>query len=316
MSIDASVAKADASKSSEEVIDCLIIGGGPAGLMAATYLARFRRSVTVVDAGNSRATWIPSTHNCPGFPDGISGPELLSRLRQQAERYGAKLVEGMVENVRVTGSTFTAEFPRSTRARCVIVATGIVDKLPDWPNVAEAVQSGFLRLCPICDGYEVIDRRVAVFGSAKEVLKKALFMRTFTPHVTALIVDHSDQPDTLASEAMTDAGIEAIFCTSDAIQLGDGGATVRAADGRSLRFDTVYPALGSEVRSKIATDLGAASDEIGNLIVDVRQRTTVAGVYAAGDMINEINQLAVAFGHAAIAATDIHNRLAEGAVAS
>lgn len=293
------------------IIDCLIIGGGPAGLVAASYLARFRRRVTVVDAGESRAKWIPSTHNCPGFPDGISGSELLSRLRQQAEQYGASLVDGVVKRIRVTGATFTAESPLPLQARSVIVATGIVDKLPDWQNIEEAVQNGSLRLCPICDGYEVIDRNVAVFGNAQEACKKALFMRTFTPYVTALIVSGSGQLEPAAMEALREAGIAAIFCTSAAIQLGGGGATVRAAGGRNLRFDTLYLAMGFEVRSNIATDLGAASDEMRNLIVDVRQRTTVPGLYAAGDMINEINQLAVAFGHAAIAATDIHNRLAE-----
>ncbi|RLP22127.1 NAD(P)/FAD-dependent oxidoreductase [Mesorhizobium sp. YM1C-6-2] len=297
--------------SGDGVIDCLIIGGGPAGLVTASYLARFRRRVTVVDAGESRAKWIPSTHNCPGFPDGISGSELLSRLRQQAEQYGAGLVDGVVKRIRVTGATFTAESPLSIQARSVVVATGIVDKLPDWRNIKEAVQSGSLRLCPICDGYEAIDRNVAVFGNAQEACKKALFMRTFTPHVTALIVSGSGQLAPAAMEALREAGIAAVFCTSAAIQLGERGATVRAAGGRNLHFDTLYPAMGFEVRSNIATELGAASDEMRNLIVDVRQRTTVPGLYAAGDMINEINQLAVAFGHAAIAATDIHNRLAE-----
>jgi thioredoxin reductase (NADPH) len=232
-------------------------------------------------------------------------------LRQQAERFGAKFVDGVVEHIRVTGATFSAEFQLSIQARSVIVATGIIDKLPDWPNIREAVQSGSLRLCPICDGYEVINRNVAVFGRAHDALKKALFMRTFTPHVTALIASGKGELGPDALDAMRDAGIEVVFCTSAAIQVGESGVTLRAADGRTLCYDIIYPAMGSEVRSKLATAVGAASDEIGNLIADARQRTTVPGLYAIGDLVNEINQLAVAFGHAAIAATDIHNRLAE-----
>ena len=294
----------------DTLVDCLVVGGGPAGLMAATYLARFRRDVTVIDAGESRAKWIPLTHNCPGFPDGISGLELLDRLRQQALRYGAKVIEGVVEDVHVAGTCFTAEAPFAIRARSVLMATGIVDRLPDLKNIAEAIQNGTVRLCPICDGYEVINRRVAVMGPAEEALKKALFMRTFTRDVTMLVSNSGAGLDAEVRDIIGKAGIEMVEYAGDAVHATEDGATVQLPDGKHLRFDTIYPAMGCAVRSKLATDLGAKCDEIGNLVVDTRQRTIVPGLYAAGDIVNEINQLAVAFGHAAIAASDIHNRLA------
>jgi thioredoxin reductase (NADPH) len=89
--------------------DCLVVGGGPAGLTAAIYLARFRRSALVIDAGNSRAAAIPKSHNHPGFPDGISGETLLQTLRVQAEEYGAKIASGTVLSLKTTADGFAAD---------------------------------------------------------------------------------------------------------------------------------------------------------------------------------------------------------------
>jgi glycine/D-amino acid oxidase-like deaminating enzyme len=112
--------------------DCLVVGGGPAGLTAAIYLARFRRSVLVVDAANSRATSIPESHNHPGFSDGIPGETLLRTLRIQAEEYGAKIISGTVESVKPTSDRFAAATTAGTvLASRVLIATGITDKCPD-----------------------------------------------------------------------------------------------------------------------------------------------------------------------------------------
>jgi thioredoxin reductase len=161
--------------------DCLVVGGGPAGLTAALYLARFRRSVLVIDAGKSRAVGIPRSHNHPGFIHGISGPDLLHALRIQAEGHGA----------------------------------------------------------------------VAKSGTVLSLL----------------------------------------------------------ADATRLDFDVLYPSIGCRVHSDLATALGAKSDEAGCLAVDGKQRTTVDGIYAAGDVVSDLHQLVVAEGHAVVAATAMHNSL-------
>ncbi|TPN76798.1 NAD(P)/FAD-dependent oxidoreductase, partial [Mesorhizobium sp. B1-1-5] len=155
-----------------ESYECLVIGGGPAGLTAATYLGRFRRRIVLVDAGQSRAKWIPVTHNCPGFPDGIAGVELLDRLRQQALLSGVDLVDDTIHDIKRGGTDFIATASVPIRARAVLMATGIVDTLPDTPDAADMIKAGTLRLCPICDAYEVIDGRVAVMGPADHAMKK------------------------------------------------------------------------------------------------------------------------------------------------
>src|SRR5688572_19185063 len=86
------------------MLDCLIVGGGPAGLIAAIYLSRYRRDIRIVDAGSSRASLIPTSHNYPGFPEGISGPDLLAKLREQARRYGAVLTAGHVDELERAGN--------------------------------------------------------------------------------------------------------------------------------------------------------------------------------------------------------------------
>jgi thioredoxin reductase (NADPH) len=278
--------------------------------VAATYLGRFRRQVVLVDAGESRAKWIPLTNNCPGFPDGITGLDLLARLNSQAVRYGADLVEDTVRDIRQAGSDFIATGTFPIRARSVLIATGIVDTLPDIiPDAAAMIKAGTLRLCPICDGYEVIDKRVAVMGPEKDSIKKALFMRTFTPHVTLLVTESATGDNPHARVVLARAAIEVAACSRDAIRASSPDVIVELADGKVLAFDTIYPAMGCTMRSQLAVDLGAECDEVGNLVTDSHQRTNIPGLYAAGDVVDEINQIAVAFGHAAAAASDIHNYL-------
>src|SRR5688572_2470965 len=117
-------------------VDCLIVGGGPAGLTAAIYLTRFRRSIALVDEGFSRAALIPKSHNYPGFPEGISGEELLDRLRRQAGRYGAAICHGRVTRIRRSNGGFVGEAGAIRfGTRKVLLATGVVDRNPTLPNL-------------------------------------------------------------------------------------------------------------------------------------------------------------------------------------
>ena len=159
--------------------EVLIIGAGPAGLTAATYLGRFRRRTLVVDAGEPRACWIPVSHNMPGFPAGIGGSDILKRMREQAEEYGAVVMPGRVETLARDGDGFVAQMDgRAIHARAVLLATGVVDHHPDLPGVERAVQRSLVRVCPICDGYEATDKAVAVIGHSDKGAREAAFMRT------------------------------------------------------------------------------------------------------------------------------------------
>ncbi len=292
--------------------DCLVIGGGPAGLTASIYLARFRRAVTVVDGGASRASWIPVSHNLVGFPDGLSGHALLGRLRDQATRYGAQLVPGQVTGLAVLGDGgFEAEIDgRRLRARTVLLATGGLDVEPDLPGVRDAVRRGLVRYCPICDAYEVIGQRVALIAFGKCRIKEALLLRGYTPDLTVLTLGQPmDMPEP-ERRAMREAGIAILEAPVTGLTVeNDRIAAWHMGNGEQHRFDTIYSALGTRIRSGLATDLGAACDEDGALLVDGHQQTTVPGLYAAGDVVRGLSQVSVASGHAAIAATAMNASL-------
>jgi thioredoxin reductase (NADPH) len=288
-------------------LDCLIIGGGPAGLTAAIYLARFRRNVLLVDDGQSRAGLIPETHNYPGFV-GISGKDLLANLREQAERNGARLREGRVDELRNTDGVFTARIgSNDIRAKRLLLATGIVDESPDLPGLKDAIYRGALRFCPICDGFEATDKRIGVLGPLRTAASKAQFLRTYSRDVVLLPTDDPDESGELA-RAVKQAGVTLEKRVVDVERTGEKIAALFAG-GRRLPVDVLYPALGCDVRSDLATALGARCNDIGNLHVDDKQRTTVEGLYAAGDVVTDLHQISVATGHAAVAATAIHNSL-------
>ncbi|MGV8922273.1 MAG: NAD(P)/FAD-dependent oxidoreductase [Thermomonas sp.] len=299
---------ADAQLPGGRLLDCLVIGAGPAGLTAATYLARFHRDFVVVDGGKSRARWIPSSHNFPGSPSGIAGPELLAKLRAQATSYGACIEQGHVVRLERDGDCFmaTADDGHRWRARLVVLATGVVDVMPAMVGLEAGIDSHRVRLCAVCDGYEASDDDIAVLAPADDAIHHALFLRTFSQRVTAICSDAS-QPSAECAAQAAKAGIrvlpEAISMRCDA-----HGCVVETATGEH-RFDTLYPVLGSDAQSGLARAFDADLDSNGELLVDAHMQTTVDGLYAIGDVVSALNQISVAVGHAAIAAAAIHNRL-------
>lgn len=294
----------------DEQIDCLIIGGGPAGLTAALYLARYRRRVVVADAGASRAGLIPCSHNLAGFPEGISGQEMLLRMRDHALRYGADIRDETISGLGMNGGAFYAEGNRrSYRASKVILATGVTDVLPDAKGLDAAIGAGLIRLCPVCDAFEASGKRLAVLGNSPTSTSKASFLRRYSDDVS--FVAHS--PLALGSEERDNLEMQGIaICDGDYRSMRFSGDRVTLDLGGSNRdFDIVYPALGSTVHSELASGLGAETSEEGCIVVGRHQETSVPGLYAAGDVVIALDQIAVAAGQAAIAATTLHNRLCE-----
>lgn len=296
---------------SDEILDALVIGAGPAGLTAAIYLGRYRRNFLVVDGGDPRAGWIPISRNHPGFPDGIAGVELLARLREQAERYGARFLEGRAERLEPTREGFLTQVgDRDIRARSVLLATGVKDNEPKLGDVFDAVQRKLIRICPICDGYETIGQSVGIVGSSEKGAREALFMRTYSDQVSLIHVADPDNLPEKERRELAEAGIDVVETHIDAVEIEeDRIAAFDFEDGVVRRFDVIYSALGTTPQGMLAEELGAQVDQSGCLIVNAHQMTTVEGLYAAGDLVRGLNQITVAEAEAAIAATDIHNQL-------
>ena len=152
--------------------DCLIIGGGPAGLTAALYLARFLREVVVFDARAGRALKIPTTHNLAPFPDGISGEDLLGRMQSHAETYGAEIINDEVLEVSKPDGAFRVTINHGTPLSKQDHDLGL--------------SRGLIRYCPICDAYEVRGKQIGVLGHGEHGLAEARFIRSYSDDVTLI----------------------------------------------------------------------------------------------------------------------------------
>lgn len=296
----------------DDVLDCLIVGGGPAGLTAAVYLARFRMSALVVDAGKSRAATIPCTRNQAGFPDGIPGIELLARMRRHASSYGIEIRTGLVAAIRTDEGGFAASVEgRVLRSRTVLLATGVTNRRPGMPEELHdrALREGRLRYCPVCDGYEVTDQQVAVIGTSMHGLREAIFLRSYTRRVTLIAPEGPHDLGGDARHRLAALGIAAIDGPVHDYALAEDGLDLSSSAGRH-RFQSVYPALGSVIHSDLAQALGASCSTEGCIGVTAHQQTDLPGLYAAGDVVLGLDQITHAVGEAAVAATAIRNDLA------
>jgi thioredoxin reductase (NADPH) len=295
---------------SEERVDCLVVGAGPAGLTAAMYLRRFHRRVRVVDEGDSRALRIPVSHNAPGFPYGIRGIDLLDRLGAQLAHARGAVTRGSVTELSKRDGGFVAMCGgASVRCATVLLATGVRDHEPDLPGVDAVRRAGLLRQCPVCDGYEHSGQRIAVIGRGEHGVREALFIRDFSDRVCYVAL-HGEDIDAEGSRRLAMHGVRCVVGGVRGIGRDThAGVHLTMEAGGDEHFDVVYAALGCRPRADLAAGLGAKLDARGNVVVDGHCETTVPGLYAAGDVVSALDQLAVAVGHAAIAATAIHNRL-------
>jgi thioredoxin reductase (NADPH) len=297
------------SRPDPELVDVVVIGGGPAGLTTAIYLARYRRKVVVVDNRESRAALIPETHNYPGFADGIAGRVLLDALARQAETNGVAIVADRVRDLQHSEPGFVAMCLRGGLvAKRAVLATGLMDRNLAIPGLKQAVDHGAIRYCPICDGYEASDRRIGVLGNAEDAAGKALFLRTYSKDVTLLRLD-GQTPDERVRRHLANAAVRLPPAHVMAVERRGDQIVWVMSDASFEAFDVVYPVLGCAVRSELGLQLGARHNALGCLEVDADQQTTVKGLYAAGDVVSDLHQIVVGTGHAAIAATHIHNSL-------
>jgi thioredoxin reductase (NADPH) len=293
-------------------VECLVIGGGPAGLTAALYLGRFRRRVLLVDGGASRASWIPKTHNLIGYTGGISGRDLLARMREQALQYGAQLMHSEVAALDIAGDgRFVAAIGgERIAADRVLLATGGLDVEPELPGIREAVQEGLVRYCPICDAFEASGKRVGLISYGKCRVREAQLLRAYTAELSVMTLGREMTISDADAATLEDAGVRVIVDPVTRFSRQHDCVTAWDADSNAVaEFDILYSALGTRIRSRLAVALGAETDKDGALVTDRHQRTSVAGMFAAGDVVSGLSQISIAAAQAAVAATAINAEL-------
>ena len=284
--------------------DAVVIGGGTAGLAAATWIARYRRSVSLVDGGEPRNRWVDLAHGYLG-EDPMDPGALLERARAQLQRYEeAELCSGAVHAVRRDGEgLFTVETDDGLqlRARRLVLATGVRDQFPNVQGFFEHYGASVFH-CPTCDGYEAKDAEVVVFGWNEDVTGFALTLLGWARTVTIVTDGRPFEGDASGRRQLDDAGIPVL--EDDAAELlGQRGDLqgVRLRGAGVVPCQLAFFSIAHEPRTTLAVQLGCALTSEGCIRVDDEAATSVPGVYAAGDVTPGLQLVQVAAAKGTIA---------------
>ena len=269
-----------------ESTEVLIIGGGPAGISAAIYLARYNREVVVFDAGHGRSTHHQVNHNYLGFPGGIPAIELRERGRAQLDEYPqVKYLHHKVLSMSTADDGFVAHTQGGEWfGRAVIFCTGVLDHYPHFHGW-EACVGKSMFWCLTCDGYSSRNKNLLVVGHTNSAAGEALQLSRFSERLTLLTNSHANEISPKYQERLAHANVPIIH---DKIERGiaeDGMLTaVETEGGLTLELEAIFCVQGATAETTLAQQVGVGVDENGFLITDEEQKTTVPGVFAAGDV--------------------------------
>jgi thioredoxin reductase len=292
--------------------DVVIVGGGPAGLSAALVLGRARRRVAVVDSGEPRNA---AAHESHGFltRDGVPPAELLRLGREEVAGYGVELLSDRLAGAEpAPGAGFTLRLAGGAVLETgkLLVTAGIRDELPDVPGVAE-LWGDQVHFCPYCHGYEVRDERVGVVADGPMGVVKALMLREWAPDTVLFPGDYRPTADEAARLAARGVAVEQGKVTRLVVE--DGRLTgVDLADGRVVARSSVFVNPVFVPKDTLLTGLGCERGDDGWVRVDAAGRTTVPGVWAAGNVVDPRAQLISSAGAGANAAVQINHDLIFG----
>ena len=300
----------------DDLYDCIVIGAGPAGLSASLFLARYLRKTLTFHHNSPRNEYAHGVHGFLGH-HGIRPSELLARGRDEVTSHGGLIIEACVNAVeQVSADCFRVSAgPDGTdtkvfEAKRVLLATGLRDLTPDCPGFREFYGSTVFH-CPDCDGYEVTDKRVAVLARGKNAVAFTAHLLTWTRQLT-FVTDRLEIADSdLAALAKFDVPIRRESVV--ALEGDESKRQVRRvlfSEGEPLECDALFFNLGTELASNFHETLGCRLDDESGLVwVDKTQKTSVDGVYAAGDITPHSQLAVVAAAEGAMAAIHMHKSL-------
>ena len=293
-----------------EIWDTIVVGGGPAGLSCALWLARYRRSVCVFDTGEPRNRPAWAVHGFPGMPD-PPPLELRARIRLQVVDAGAHYQIAAVTGVSGVKDDFTVTLHDdiAVRARRVVLAYGLRDFLPAVPGI-ETFYGHSIYHCPDCDGPSVSGQSVGVIGHDRHAAALALYLLTWTDRVSILCNGAEADLKPAAARTLHDQGIVLHEGRIDNLVGSNGRLEQVSFDGApALPMEAIFFHLGSEPRCTFANDLGCGMDGDGYIEVDAGQQTSTPGVYAAGDIAGHPHLAITAAAEGVRAALALHRSL-------
>jgi thioredoxin reductase (NADPH) len=305
----------------DDVRNLIIVGSGPAGYTAAVYAARANLKPLVIEGVQSGGALMTTTEveNFPGFPDGVMGPDLMDNMRKQAERFGAELLTDDASRVELDGPVKTVWVGETAyRAKAVILATGSAWRPLNVPGEQELLGHG-VSSCATCDGFFFRNQPIAVVGGGDSAMEEATFLTRFGESVT--IIHRRDEfraSKIMAERALANPKIKVEWNTViDEILGSDGkvcGVRVRDVNTgaeRTLDVTGVFVAIGHDPRSELFAGQ-IEMDADGYVKVETPStRTSVPGVFAAGDLVDHVYRQAVtAAGTGCAAALDAERYIA------
>jgi thioredoxin reductase len=293
--------------------DVIVVGGGAAGLSAALVLGRARRRVVVIDSGEPRNA--PASH-MHGYLSrgGLSPSELLQLGRKEAESYGVEFVSDRVVSVEPGFSLVLAE-GAIPRARRLILATGVTDVLPEIPGAKERWGRDFLH-CPYCHGWEVRDEPLGILSTGPDSVEYAHLVRQWSGDV--VFFAHRQELPEVEREQLEASGITVVDGEVQQLVVeGDRLAGIALADGRIVSRKALFIRPSLRPRgSDLIEQLGCEADDLGFVRADTTGKTSVAGVWAAGNVANPRAQVITAAGEGSAAAIAINADLVQEDVSS
>jgi thioredoxin reductase (NADPH) len=305
----------------DDIRNVIIIGSGPAGYTAAVYAARANLRPLVIEGVQSGGALMTTTEveNFPGFPDAVLGPELMDSMRKQAERFGAELLTDDATSVELTGKIKSVRVGETEyRAKAVILATGSAWRPLDVPGEQALLGHG-VSSCATCDGFFFRNQHIVVIGGGDSAMEEATFLTRFAETVTIIHRRDSFRASKIMAErALANPKINVEWNTVVTEILEDdgkvGGVRVRdvvTGEERTLDVTGVFVAIGHDPRSELFAGQ-IDMDATGYVRVDSPStRTSVPGVFAAGDLVDHIYRQAVtAAGTGCAAALDAERYIA------
>lgn len=294
------------------IYDCIIIGGGIAGLQASIQLGRYKHHVLVIDSGDGRSALCKSYHNILGYPDGVSGEYLRNIGKQQAERLGVQFLLEKVENIEKKDEKFTLTVHNGDRyeGKRILISTGVMDRLPDLPSLYPCLGKS-VYVCPDCDGYEIKDQHTLVLGSGNVGANMALTLTYWTDKLT--YINHEQKSvDEALLKSLKEKHVKYLEePLKECLQKDGQFLGVIFQNGEKIEANHGFVAFGSnEVKSQLAKQLGVELLENKHIVVDPRTKmTNIKNVWAAGDVVAHSEQVTIAMGDGSQAAIFIHKSL-------
>lgn len=293
-----------------EIFDCLIIGGGPAGLNAAVVLGRCRRKVLVFDTGSHRNRYSHGMHNYLTRDD-VLPSDFLDLCHKELEKYSIQRIQKkIIKAEKNEEGLFVArdENNRQYFSKKLLVATGLSDRVPDIPGMKEMYGKSVFH-CPYCDGWEVRDKKIGVYAKNKEGWELALALKAWSDNVT-LYTDGKKKVRPEQSEYLEANEIKVV---SEAIQKleGDDGqiSSILMRSGESYECDALFFVNGFDQQCNLAETFGCTMSRKGVVVTNRFQQTNIEGLYVAGDASRDMHFVVVAAAEGAKAGVIINKEL-------